>query len=54
MGTITFAWYASVAIVMSHPVFKEKLFSVTYYLEKAMGAVLIAVDVRVALLGTEK
>jgi RhtB (resistance to homoserine/threonine) family protein len=54
MGIMTFAWYASVAIAMSHPVLKEKLFSVTHYLEKAMGAVLIALGIRVALSGAEK
>lgn len=54
MGMMTFAWYASVAIVMSHPIFKDKLFSVTHYLEKAMGAVLITLGIRVALSGAEK
>lgn len=54
MGMMTFAWYTSVAIVMSHPMFKEKLLSVTHYLEKVMGAVLIALGIRVALSGVEK
>jgi len=54
MGMMTFAWYASVAIVMSHPILKEKLLLVTHYLEKAMGAVLIALGIRVALSRVEK
>ncbi|AFY90717.1 LysE family transporter [Chroococcidiopsis thermalis] len=54
MGIMTFTWYTLVALVMSHPILKEKLLSVTHYLEKAMGAVLIALGIRVALSGVEK
>ncbi|NHC35528.1 LysE family transporter [Scytonema millei] len=54
MGMMTFAWYTLVAVVMSHPILKGKLFSVTHYLEKAMGAVLILLGIRVALSGVEK
>lgn len=54
MGIMTFTWYTSVAIIMSHPILKEKLIAVTHYLEKAMGAVLIPLGIRVALSGAEK
>ena len=49
MVIMTFGWYASVALVMSHTIIKDKFLSVTHYVERAMGAVLIVLGVKVAL-----
>lgn len=49
MFIMTFAWYASVALVMSHTMIKDKFLSVTHYVERVMGAILVALGVKVAL-----
>lgn len=48
MSILTIIWYASVALVMSHPVIKYRLLSFTHYVEKLMGALLIALGLKVA------
>ena len=49
MSVMTFAWFALVAVVLSHSLVKSQFARVQHYLEKVFGAVLIALGIRVAL-----
>jgi len=49
MSLMTFAWFSFVAIVLSHKSIKERFGSIQHYLEKAFGAILIALGIKVAL-----
>jgi threonine/homoserine/homoserine lactone efflux protein len=41
MSIATFAWFAIVALVFSHPLIKNRIASAQFYIEKLMGVILI-------------
>ena len=49
MVLMTFAWFTSVAIILSQTRIKQRFSSIQYYLEKTFGAILIALGIKVAL-----
>lgn len=49
MFILTLSWFTLVAIAISHPVVKNRFLSVSHYVEKTMGAILIALGIKVAL-----
>lgn len=49
MAIITFAWFALVAALLSHSLIKKPFLRVQHYVERAMGAVLIALGIKVLL-----
>lgn len=49
MSLATFAWFALVAVFFSSPKLKTKISQYQYYIEKATGAILIALGLKVAL-----
>ncbi len=50
MSTMTFIWFSFVAAVLSHSKIKEKFTKIQHHVERGMGAVLIALGIKVALL----
>ncbi|HYV33846.1 MAG TPA: LysE family transporter, partial [Candidatus Limnocylindria bacterium] len=49
MSTMTFVWFAFVAVVLSHQKIKKPFVKVQHYVERTMGAVLILLGIKVAL-----
>lgn len=49
MSAMTFVWFALVAAIMSHERIKARFVSVQHYVERAFGAILIALGIKVAL-----
>jgi len=49
MMTMTFVWFGSVALALSHGRIKQKFIRVQHYLEKVFGAMLIALGIKIAV-----
>lgn len=49
MSLATFLWFAAVAIILSHTRIKQRFSKIQHYIEKTMGAMLIALGIKVAL-----
>lgn len=49
MFVLTLSWFTLVAIAISHPIVKNRFLSISHYVEKTMGAILIALGIKVAL-----
>lgn len=49
MFVLTLSWFTLVAIAISHPIIKNRFLSLSHYIEKTMGAILIALGIKVAL-----
>lgn len=49
MSAMTFAWFAFVAITLSHNLIRKRFISVQHYLERTFGVILIALGIKVAL-----
>ena len=49
MSVATFAWFAFVAVMLSHSIIKRKFRSVQHYVERTMGLILIGLGIKVAL-----
>jgi len=49
MSIVTFAWFALVAIILSHHLVKQRIGKIQHYAEKFIGIVLIGLGVKVAL-----
>lgn len=49
MFILTLSWFTLVAIAISHPIIKNRFLSISHYVEKTMGAILIALGIKVAL-----
>lgn len=49
MFVFTLGWFSLLAIVISHPIVKNRFLSVAHYVEKTMGVILIALGLKVAL-----
>ena len=49
MSTMTFLWFAFVAITLSHNLIRKRFISVQHYLERTFGVILIALGIKVAL-----
>ena len=49
MFVFTLSWFTLLAIAISHPIIKNRFLSVSHYIEKTMGVILIALGVKVAL-----
>jgi RhtB (resistance to homoserine/threonine) family protein len=49
MAIMTFLWFSFVAIVLSHHLIRRVFQRIQHYIEKVMGAILIALGVKVAL-----
>lgn len=49
MFIFTLGWFTLLAVIISHPVIKNRFLSVSQYVEKTMGVILIALGVKVAL-----
>ncbi len=48
MSAMTFIWFSFVAVVLSHSKIKEKFTKIQHHVERGMGAVLIALGLKVA------
>lgn len=49
MSVVTFAWFALVAIILSHHLVKQRIGKIQHYAEKFIGVVLIGLGIKVAL-----
>jgi len=49
MSAMTFAWFALVALFLSHRLIRARFASVQHYMERFFGAILIALGIKVAL-----
>jgi RhtB (resistance to homoserine/threonine) family protein len=49
MSVMTFAWFALVAVILSHNLIRSRFVSVQHWLERTFGLILIALGVKVAL-----
>lgn len=49
MSVMTAVWFSTVALILSHRIIKKRFTRVQHYVERAMGAVLIALGIKVAL-----
>lgn len=49
MSMMTFAWFAVVATALSHRLIKQRFMKIQHYVERTMGAILIALGVKVLL-----
>ena len=49
MSVVTFAWFALVAIILSHRLVKQRIDKIQHYAEKFIGVVLIVLGIKVAL-----
>lgn len=49
MSLMTFAWFAFVALLLSHNIIKTKFAKIQHYLERAFGVILIGLGIKVAL-----
>jgi threonine/homoserine/homoserine lactone efflux protein len=48
MSAMTFVWFSFVAAILSHSKIKEKFAKIQHHVERGMGAVLIALGLKVA------
>lgn len=53
MSGMTFVWFTLLSIMVSHPVIKKRFGGIQQYVERSMGAVLIALGIKVALSSTK-
>jgi RhtB (resistance to homoserine/threonine) family protein len=53
MFVFTLSWFTLLAIAISHPMVKNRFLSVSHYVEKTMGVILIALGIKVALESTK-
>ncbi len=49
MFVFTLSWFTLLAVVISHPIIKNRFLSMSHYIEKTMGVILIALGIKVAL-----
>ncbi|MBA2747800.1 MAG: LysE family transporter [Tatlockia sp.] len=49
MFVFTLSWFTLLAITISHPIVKNRFLSMSHYLEKTMGVILIGLGIKVAL-----
>lgn len=49
MSTMTFVWFSLVALILSHQKIKQRFTRVQHYAERFMGAILVALGIKVAL-----
>ena len=49
MFVFTLSWFTLLAITISHPIVKNRFLSVSHYLERTMGVILIGLGIKVAL-----
>ena len=49
MSLMTFVWFAFVSVVLSHKTIKKSFVRIQHRLERVMGAILVALGIRVAL-----
>jgi threonine/homoserine/homoserine lactone efflux protein len=49
MSLMTFAWFALVAVILSHEAIRSRFISVQHWVEKFFGVILIAFRIKVAL-----
>ena len=49
MFVFTLSWFTLLAITISHPIVKNQFLSMSHYLEKTMGVILIGLGIKVAL-----
>lgn len=49
VASIEFIWFSTVAVTISRPLIKRRFIRISHWLERAMGAVLIGLGVRLAL-----
>ena len=53
MFVFTLSWFTLLAIAISHPIVKNRFLSVSHYVEKTMGVILITLGIKVALESTK-
>ena len=53
MFVFTLSWFSLLAVTISHPIVKNRFLSVSHYVEKTMGVILIALGIKVALESTK-
>ena len=49
MFVFTLGWFTLLAITISHPIVKNRFLSMSHYIEKTMGVILIGLGIKVAL-----
>lgn len=49
MFVFTLGWFTLLAVIISHPIIKNRFLSISHYIEKTMGVILIVLGVKVAL-----
>lgn len=49
MSVMTFMWFSLVALILSHKAIKNRFSTISHYLERAFGVILIALGIKVAL-----
>lgn len=49
MFVFTLSWFTLLAITISHPIVKNRFLSMSHYIEKTMGVILIGLGIKVAL-----
>lgn len=49
MFVFTLGWFTLLAVAISHPIIKNRFLSISHYIEKTMGVILIALGIKVAL-----
>ncbi len=49
MFVFTLSWFTLLAVTISHPIIKNRFLSISHYIEKTTGVILIALGVKVAL-----
>lgn len=49
MFVFTLGWFTLLAVAISHPIVKNRFLSLSHYVEKTMGVILIALGIKVAL-----
>lgn len=49
MFVFTLGWFTTLAWAISHPIIKNRFLSVSHYVEKTMGVILIGLGIKVAL-----
>lgn len=49
MVVFTLSWFTLLAITISHPIVKKRFLSMSHYIEKTMGIILIGLGIKVAL-----
>lgn len=49
MFVFTLGWFTLLAVAISHPLVKNRFLSISHYIEKTMGVILIALGIKIAL-----